>query len=246
MLMNNKILVVMPAYNAERTLLKTYEKLPKEFIDEIVLVDDASTDNTVKIANELGITVLRHDVNKGYGANQKTCYSYALKTDCDIITMIHPDYQYDPAVLPYAAGFVHLGICDIVIGSRVRSRRETLNGGMPLYKYLANRFLTTFENIFWGQNLGDFHSGFRIYHRKVLEKVNFLHNSDNFVFDTELLAQAIYWRFRLGDVPIPTKYDKDSSSINFPTSVKYGILSSAVLLKYMLTRMKIIHFDIFD
>jgi glycosyltransferase involved in cell wall biosynthesis len=240
------MLVVMPAYNAERTLSKTYYKLPKEIIQEIVLVDDSSTDNTVKVARELGITVITHPVNKGYGANQKTCFNYALKKKCDIIAMIHPDYQYDPSILPYAVGFIYHGICDVIIGSRVRTRKETLQGGMPLYKYIANRILTALENIIFGQNLGDFHSGFRIYHRKVLEKIGYNLNSDDFTFDTEILAQAIYSGFKLGDVPIPTRYDRESSSINFTASVKYGFLTLAVMAKYILTRLKIFHFKMFN
>ena len=199
-------IAVMPAYNAERTVEKTLCDIPKGSVDQIILVDDASTDNTVEVAKRLGITVLYHSQNQGYGANQKTCYDAALETGAEIIIMIHPDYQYDPRVIPYASGFIATGICDVILGSRIRTRQETLACGMPLYKYIANRCLTIIENIILGQNLGDFHSGFRVYHRKVLEKIPYDHNSNDFVFDTEFLAQAVYFGFRIGDIPIPTRY----------------------------------------
>jgi glycosyltransferase involved in cell wall biosynthesis len=242
---NKRIAVVMPAYNAESTLEKTCAAIPKGIVDEIILTDDHSADRTVEIARKLGIRVLTHDHNMGYGANQKTCYNEALKTSPDIVIMLHPDYQYDPRVIPFAAGLIVAGICDIIIGSRIRTRREALDGGMPLYKYISNRFLTVFENFVLGQNLGDFHSGFRVYRREVLEKLPYMNNSDDFIFDAEFLAQAIYFGFRVGDVPIPTKYFAEASSINFPRSLKYGIQCVLLMLKYILQRCKIARFKLF-
>jgi glycosyltransferase involved in cell wall biosynthesis len=230
----SKVIVVMPAYNAELTIEKTFRDIPEGSVDDIILTDDASSDNTVEIAKRLGINVLCHTQNKGYGANQKTCYDEALKRGADIVVMIHPDYQYDPRIIPHAVGFLELGICDLIIGSRIRTRRETLDCGMPVYKYISNRFLTIIENIILGQNLGDFHSGFRVYTREVLETINYHADSDDFVFDTEFLAQAVFFGFRIGDIPIPTRYFKEASSINFKRSVKYGIQTLYVMLKFLL------------
>lgn len=204
-----------------------------------------SYDDTVNIAHKLGITVLCHEKNMGYGANQKTCYDEALKRNADIIVMIHPDYQYDTRIIPYAVGFITRGICDVVIGSRIRTRRETLECGMPVYKYISNRFLTFFENLVLGQNLGDFHSGFRAYTRNVLEVIPYHNNSDDFVFDTEFLAQAAFWGFRIGDVPIPTRYFSEASSINFARSLTYGIQTIIVMLKYILQKLGLLKFSIF-
>jgi glycosyltransferase involved in cell wall biosynthesis len=229
----------MPAYNAEATLAHTVADMPAGSVDEIILVDDGSRDRTVAIARELGLTVVVHDQNQGYGGNQKTCYHLALQRGADIIVMIHPDYQYDSRVIPHAVGFIELGICDIVLGSRIRSRGEALAGGMPLYKYLANRFLTAVENIALGQNLGDFHSGFRVYRRAVLETIPFEHNSNDFVFDTQLLAQAIRFQFRLGDIPVPVRYFPEASSINFKRSVRYGLATLATVGTYWLDRLRI-------
>src|SRR5205085_4033137 len=173
---DHKIVAVMPAYNAESTLAATLADFPVGSVDEILVVDDGSTDRTVQVAHEMGLTVIEHPENRGYGGNQKTCYRHALERGADIIVMIHPDYQYDSRVIPYAVGFIELGICDVVLGSRVRSRREALNCGMPWWKYVSNRALTAFENVGLGQNLGDFHSGFRVYRRKVLETVPFERN----------------------------------------------------------------------
>src|SRR5271166_4891796 len=211
----HKIIAVMPAYNAESTLARTLADMPSGCVDEILLVDDHSTDRTVQVAREMGMTVIAHPENRGYGGNQKTCYRYALEHGADIIVMIHPDYQYDSRVIPHAVGIIELGICDIVLGSRIRSRDEAMRGGMPVYKYISNRFLTALENMALGQNLGDFHSGFRVYRRAVLEKVPFELNSDDFVFDTQFLVQAIRCGFRLGDIPVPVRYFSEASSINF-------------------------------
>lgn len=239
-----KVIVIMPAYNAEFTLEKTFHDIPKGSVDEIILTDDCSKDKTVEIAKRLGMTVICHSKNRGYGANQKTCYDAALKSGADIVVMIHPDYQYDPRVIPFAVGFIITGICDIVIGSRIRMRSETLKGGMPLYKYISNRFLTAIENMV-GQNLGDFHSGFRVYKREVLEKINYAQNSDDFVFDTEFLVQAVIRGFRIGDIPIPTRYFAQASSINFKRGTKYGIQTLGLMVKFILCKWKIARFRIF-
>lgn len=243
---SQKVVVIMPAYNAELTLKKTFLDIPQGSVDEIILTDDGSSDRTVEIANGLGITVICHNENKGYGANQKTCYDTALERGADVIVMIHPDYQYDPQVIPFAVGFLIIDICDVIVGSRIRTRRETLEGGMPLYKYISNRILTTIENIILGQNLGDFHSGFRVYKREVLEKIDYHQNSNDFVFDTEFLAQAVFCGFRVSDIPIPTRYFPEASSINLRRSLKYGIQTLWVMLKYILQKTKIFHFKLFE
>jgi glycosyltransferase involved in cell wall biosynthesis len=241
-----KVIVVMPAYNAELTLEKTFCDIPEGSVHEVILTDDFSSDRTIEIARRLGITVFCHTENKGYGANQKTCYDAALDKGADAIVMIHPDYQYDCRVIPYALGFLATEICDIIIGSRIRTRRETLDGGMPLYKYISNRFLTIIENVILGQNLGDFHSGFRAYTREVLETIPYHQNSDDFVFDTEFLAQAVFYGFRIGDIPIPTRYPKESSSINFTRSVKYGVQTLGVMTKYLIQKTGLYTFRIFS
>ena len=227
-----KTIAVMPAYNAARTLEKTVADIPPGAVDEIILVDDCSRDNTVEIAKRLGLTVIRHEKNLGYGGNQKTCYQRALENGADYVVMIHPDYQYDSRVIPAAIEFIRLGICDFVMGSRIRTRREALSGGMPPWKYVANRCLTFTENIALGQNLGDFHSGFRAYRRSVLETIPYLRNSNDFVFDSEFLAQAVHFGFKLGDIPVPVRYCDEASSINFRRSVTYGFSTLNVLAKF--------------
>ena len=240
-----KVIVIMPAYNAESTLEQTVRDIPDGIVDEIILVDDCSNDRTVEIAERLDITVIKHNENKGYGANQKTCYDEALKRKADIVVMIHPDYQYDPRIIPFALGFIETAICDVVIGSRIRDRKEVLSGGMPLYKYFSNRFLTIIENIAFGQNLGDFHSGFRVFKREVLERINYHNNSNNFVFDTQVLAQAVYSGFRIGDVPIPTRYFPEASSIDLKRSIVYGLGTLGVVIKYLLQRSRLYRFKLF-
>lgn len=219
----HKVMAVLPAYHAEKTLAATIADFPPGSVDEILLVDDCSKDRTVALAREMGLTVIVHDQNKGYGGNQKTCYRYALENGADVVVMIHPDYQYDARVIPHAVGMIELGICDVVLGNRVRSRAEALACGMPWWKYVANRGLTAFENLALGQNLGEFHSGFRVYRRQVLETIPFERNSDDFVFDSQFLVQAVHFGFRLGDVPVPVRYFREASSINFRRSTKYGL-----------------------
>ncbi len=235
----HKIIAVLPAYNAERTLAATLADMPAGCVDEVILVDDGSKDRTVEVAREMGLTVIAHDKNTGYGGNQKTCYRTALEHGADVVVMIHPDYQYDSRVIPHAVGIIELGICDVVLGSRIRSRQEALAGGMPVYKYLSNRFLTVCENVALGQNLGDFHSGFRVYSREVLEKIPFEKNSDDFVFDTQFLAQAVRLGFRLGDLPVPVRYFDEASSINFRRSLRYGLLTLGVMGQFWLDRLRL-------
>lgn len=232
-----RTVVVMPAYNAAQTLKRTVADLPAGCADEIILVDDASRDNTVEVARELGLTVVQHRKNGGYGANQKTCYRHALERGADFVVMVHPDYQYDSRVVDVAVKLMKLGICDVVLGSRIRTRYEALAGGMPAYKYFANRALTTFENMVLGQNVGDFHSGFRAYRRKVLETIPFQRNSDDFVFDSEFLAQAVHFGFRIGDIPVPVRYFKEASSISFRRSVRYGLSTLHTLGRFWAHRL---------
>ena len=228
----------MPAYNAERTVDRTYLSLPRRSFSLAILVDDHSKDGTVSKAHALGIdVVIQHDSTKGYGANQKTCYREALKRGADLIAMIHPDYQYDGRLLPYFVGFIEHGVCDVILGNRIRSRQDALAAGMPIYKYIANRMLTFLENICLGTNLGDCHSGFRLYTRKVLESIPFEANNDGFVFDSQLLAQAAFFGFKISDAPIPCRYFPDASSINFQQSILYGIGTMLVLAKYCLASL---------
>lgn len=219
----HKIIAVLPAYNAATTLAATLADFPEGSVDEVLLVDDASRDNTAELARGMGLTVIVHEQNRGYGGNQKTCYDYCLERGADIVVMIHPDYQYDARVIPHAVSFIELGICDVVLGNRVRSRPEAVACGMPWWKYVSNRALTLIENVALGQNLGEFHSGFRVYRRSVLERVPYRLNSDDFVFDTQFLVQAVGAGFRLGDVPVPVRYFAEASSINFRRSTIYGL-----------------------
>jgi glycosyltransferase involved in cell wall biosynthesis len=234
-----RILVVMPAYNAQRTLAATVADIPRDLVDEILVVDDNSTDGTCEAARQLGLKVIRHAENLGYGGNQKTCYRYALESDADVIVMLHPDYQYDSRVVAVAATLIRLGIVDVVLGSRIRTRSEALQGGMPLVKYVANRVLTTMQNVALGQNLGDFHSGFRVYRRDVLERVNFDANSNDFLFDGQFLVQCVHHGFRLGDIPVPVRYFDAASSINLRRSAVYAIGSLWWIIRFYLHRLRI-------
>jgi len=231
MLSGKRIVVVMPAYNAERTLKQTYGELPHEYIDAVVLVDDASGDQTARVAEELGIRTIIHDENKGYGANQKTCYREALRHGADIVVMVHPDYQYSPKLVTAMASMIISGHFDVVLGSRILGG-GALTGGMPLYKYIANRFLTLFENLFLGVKLSEYHTGFRAFTREVLESLPLGENSDDFVFDNEMLAQAVYFGFRIGEISCPAKYFAEASSINFARSTKYGFGVLGTTLKF--------------
>ena len=235
--MAEKVIVVLPAYNAANTLERTLADLDTDVVDEIIVVDDASTDNTVEIARRLPVTLIRHDRNQGYGANQKTCYREALSRGADFVVMLHPDYQYDARIVPHTLGFLRLGICDVVLGNRIRTRSETLAGRMPPIKYLANRGLTLIENVLAGQNLGEWHSGFRAYTRNVLETIPFKSNSDDFVFDSQFLLQAVHFGFRLGDVPVPVRYFDEASSINLRRSTVYGIATLWTFVKWYAHRL---------
>ncbi len=228
-----KTIVVLPAYNAEKTLEKTVREIPPEVVGEIILVDDKSHDKTVKIARKLNLTVFRHRKNRGYGANQKTCYLLALKHHPDIVVMLHPDYQYDPKIIKYFVEFISEDRFDVMLGSRIRSRHEALAGGMPLYKYLGNRFLTIIENFVSGYNLSEWHTGMRAYKREVLENIDFLKNSDDFLFDSQILFQIIEKGYRIGEIPVPVRYFPEASSINFKRSLKYGLGTLAVATKFL-------------
>jgi glycosyltransferase involved in cell wall biosynthesis len=234
----------MPAYNAEKTLRQTYHDLPHEYIDEIILVDDASQDRTAVMSSELGIRTIIHRENMGYGANQKTCYREAVRLGADIVVMIHPDYQYSPKLVTAMASMVASGHYDVVLGSRILGGKS-LAGGMPLYKYIANRFLTLVENLALGVKLSEFHTGYRAFSRRVLEILPLEKNSDNFVFDNEMLAQAVYFGFKIGEISCPTKYFRDASSINFPRGVIYGLGVLGTSLRFMLHRASWRKFDIF-
>ncbi len=231
-----KVVVVMPAYNAEATLAKTVSDVPPGSADEILIVDDASRDRTVEIARSLGLSVVVRPTNGGYGANQKTCYDEALARGAEIVVMVHPDYQYDSRLIPMLTGIIAADVCDVVLGNRIRTRQEALRHGMPVWKYLANRFLTLIENAVLGQNLGEFHSGFRAYSRRVLKTIPYHRNSNDFVFDQQFLAQAVHFGFRLGDVPVPVRYMADASSISFRRSLAYGTQTLLTLLRWVAHR----------
>jgi len=235
-MVTEKTIVVMPAYNAGKTLEATVNDIPREAVDEIIVVDDFSVDNTVEVARRLPVTLIQHAVNRGYGANQKTCYDEALKRGADYVIMVHPDYQYDSRLVPHFLGFLKLGICDVLLGNRIRTRHEVLACGMPVYKYVANRGLTIVENILAGQNLGEWHSGYRGYRREVLETIPYHRNSDGFVFDSQFLFQAVHFGFKIGDVPVPVRYEAGASSINFVRSVGYGLGTLGVVGRWILHR----------
>ena len=245
MLNGKKILIVLPAYNAEKTLENTCSDIPFEIVDEVLLVDDNSTDKTVSKAKSLGIRVFLHDRNYGYGRNQKTCYQEALKSDADIIVMVHPDYQYTPKLITAMASMIAFNVYDTVLGSRIIGG-GALEGGMPVHKYISNRFLTAVENVMLGSKLSEFHTGYRAFSREVLENIPFLNNSDNFVFDNEMLAQIIYFGYKIGEVSCPTKYFEEASSINLKASIIYGIGVLITAFKYSLKRTGIINPKIFS
>jgi glycosyltransferase involved in cell wall biosynthesis len=241
-----RIVVVMPAYNAAKTVEKTHGDLPKEIVSKVILVDDASQDDTADIARQLGLDVIVHVQNKGYGGNQKTCYIEALKAGADIVVMLHPDNQYDATRVPDMIAPITEGKADFVLGSRLLSgSKATLEGGMPVWKYISNRFLTLVENLGYGTKLSEAHTGFRAYSRRMLTTIPFLLNSDDFVFDSEVIAQAVAFKFRIAEVPVPTRYFPEASSVNFRRSVIYGLSTLNVVRKYVLHRLRWRKYPIF-
>lgn len=230
-----KVVVTMPAYNAAKTLIQTFEEIDKDLVSEIILVDDCSKDDTVAVASTLPIKVIRHPHNVGYGGNQKTCYQEALRDGADVVIMLHPDYQYDPRKLPEMIAPLITGKADIVLGSRFLGG-GALRGGMPLYKFIANRFLTTCQNLVLGTDLSEFHTGYRAYSRNFLETVPFLRNSIAFVFDAEILCQAVFFGFKIAEIGVETRYFPEASSINFWNSTKYGVGVLATLIKFSLAK----------
>lgn len=228
--------MVLPAYNAAKTLERTVKEIDRSVVDEIILVDDRSKDETVSLAKKLGIRVVRHLDNLGYGGNQKTCYNLALERGAEIVVMLHPDYQYDPKIIPYLVGLIKGGYFDVMLGSRIRSRREALEGGMPLYKYYANRVLTLVENIISGQNLSEWHTGMRAFKREVLEKIDYMDFSNDFVFDSQVLFATLKKGFRIGEIPVPVRYFKEASSINWKRSVVYGVGTLFEAVKFLFNK----------
>jgi glycosyltransferase involved in cell wall biosynthesis len=245
MLNGKKIIVVLPAYNAARTLAQTVSELDRQVVDEVLLVDDFSADETVQLAKEMGIRSFLHDRNYGYGRNQKTCYTEAIKSGADVIVMLHPDYQYSPKLVPAIAAMVVSDEYDVVLGSRILGG-STRSGGMPFYKYVANRALTLAENLLLGSKLSEFHTGFRAFSRKVLEQLPIFANSDDFVFDNEMLAQAIYFEFRVGEISCPTRYFPEASSINFRRSVIYGLGVLWTAMRFRAQKWSLSRYAIFD
>jgi glycosyltransferase involved in cell wall biosynthesis len=243
MLNGKKIVVVMPAYHAEKTLVQTYEDLPHEVVDDVILVDDCSSDRTAEIAESLNITTIVHETNKGYGGNQKTCYAVALDLGADIVVMVHPDYQYEPKLVTAIASIIASGVYDAAIASRILGNKA-LAGGMPLYKYIANRFLTLFQNILIGEKLSEYHTGFRAFSSDVLNDIPLHRNSNDFIFDNEMLAQIVGNGFRIGEISCPTKYFEDASSINLTRSIRYGLLVIKVSVFYRLHKMGLIKYKI--
>ena len=240
-----KIVVVMPAYNAAKTLERTYREVPLDLVDEIVVTDDASSDDTVRVARELGLRTLVHQKNLGYGGNQKTCYGEALELGADVVVMLHPDYQYPPTLIAPMISMITDGPYDVVLGSRVLGGRARA-GGMPLYKYASNRFLTAAQNFLCGAKLSEYHTGYRAFSREVLESLPLLENSDDFVFDNQMLAQILYTGFEIGEISCPAAYFDEASSINFRRSVTYGFGVLGVSLQYFLQRRGLARYPIFD
>ncbi len=245
MVRNKKIVIVLPAYNAEKTLITTYREIPFDIVDEVILVDDGSVDQTVAVAKSLNIRTVTHAKNLGYGGNQKTCYRTALECDADIVVMLHPDYQYTPKLIPAMVYLLISGEYDVVLGSRILGGKA-LQGGMPLYKYINNRMLTLVQNFLMGQKLSEYHTGYRAFTRKVLESISLDENSDDFVFDNQMLSQILYGGFRVGEITCPAKYFAEASSINLSRSIKYGLgcLKTAVIFR--LNKLGIIKSKLFQ
>jgi len=244
MVRNKKVVVVMPAYNAEKTLRETYAEVPMDIVDEVILVDDASKDETTRVAKELGIRTILHPQNRGYGGNQKTCYEAALKSGADIVIMLHPDYQYTPKLISPMAYMLESGLYDVVLGSRILGG-QALAGGMPLYKYVSNRFLTLAQNILMGAKISEYHTGYRAFTRRVLESIPMEKNSDDFVFDNQMLSQVHFLGFKIAEVTCPAKYFAEASSINFVRSSIYGLGCLWTALQFRLTKMGLIRFSLF-
>lgn len=240
-----KITVVFPAYNAEKTLKKTVKDIPKEYVDNLILVDDFSKDNTVKISKELGLLTIKHNKNKGYGANQKTCYNYALKEKSDVIIMIHPDYQYDPKILNTIIKEIVDNKYDAVLASRFLHSKSPLKGGMPLYKFIGNKILTFVENIVLRTKISEFHTGYRAWSSKTLKSIPYNKNSNSFVFDTQIIIQVINKKLKIKEVPVETRYFKEASSINLKASFIYGFSIFIELFKYILTKWKIKKYSVY-
>ncbi len=245
MINGKKVVVVMPAYNAEKTLEKTYHEIYKDVVDEVILTDDCSSDNTKNLAKELNITTVFHEKNQGYGGNQKSCYVAALNSGADIVIMLHPDYQYTPKLVPAIASMLAFGEYDVVMASRMLTG-GALKGGMPLYKWFANKFLTTFQNVLTGNSLSEYHTGFRGFTREVLEKLPLEDCDDDFIFDNEIMALIFYNRFKVGEISCPTKYFPEASSINFVRSCKYGMGVMRVSILYFLAHFGIYKSKIFS
>ncbi len=245
MLNNQKIIVVLPAYNAAQTLEKTVSEIPMDLVDELIITDDYSTDNTLEIAQNIGIQhIIAHDKNKGYGANQKSCYQKAFELNADIIIMLHPDYQYTPRLIPAMCTLVANDLYDVVLGSRILSK-GALKGGMPLYKYISNRILTFIQNILMNQKLSEYHTGYRCFKADFLKQIDFESNSDDFVFDNEILAQLCFKKARIGEISCPAKYFSAASSINFSRSIRYGLGVLRVSISYFLQKNKVYRFSLF-
>jgi glycosyltransferase involved in cell wall biosynthesis len=234
MINGKKVVVVLPAYNAAKTLEKSVREIPPGIVDELVLVDDASEDSTFEVAKSLGLICIRHSENLGYGANQKSCFSEALRLQADVVVMLHPDYQYSPLLIPAMASMVAVGQYDMVLGSRILGR-GALAGGMPVYKYISNRALTFIENILLNRKYSEYHTGYRAFSNKALQSIPYESNSNDFIFDNQIIAQAVYLDLEIGEISCPAKYDRDSSSINFARSVKYGIGVLITALSYRLS-----------
>ncbi len=246
MIFDKKIAVVLPAYNAEQTLERTYNEIPFDIVDEVILVDDFSRDNTSELAKVLGIKhIIRHEKNKGYGGNQKTCYNKALELNANIVIMLHPDYQYTPKLIHSMAYLIANDVYKVVFGSRILGK-GALKGGMPIYKYIANRFLTFFQNILIREKLSEYHTGYRAFSDEVLKKINYNLNSDDFVFDNQMISQIFYAGFEIAEITCPTKYFDEASSINFSRSMKYGLGVLDVSIKHFLNKLGIIKSNIYN
>ncbi len=241
MLNDKKIVVVMPAYHAEKTLRTTYDALPHDIVDEVILVDDCSSDNTASLSESLNIHTIRHHTNKGYGGNQKTCYAEAIKLGADVVVMVHPDYQYEPRLVTAMASLITSGVYDCSIGSRILGK-TAISGGMPVYKYIANRFLTLFQNVLLNAKLSEYHTGYRAFSKEVIQTILLEKNSDDFIFDNQMLAQIIDRNFAIGEVSCPTKYFTDASSINLTRSIKYGLEVLLVSIRFRLHKLGLINY----